>query len=84
MDFSDLDGRGESFMYYDDEYDEYPIDGVGFERPGSALRRATKGNPRIYACPTCKKPNMLTHLDVARHYQCDECADRAERGVDGY
>ena len=51
-----------------------------FAQPGSgsALRRATKGNPRIYPCPTCKKPNRLTRKDVLLHYQCDECADRAE------
>jgi hypothetical protein len=23
---------------------------------------------------------MLTPADVARHYQCDHCADQAERG----
>ncbi len=60
--------------------DEDMIDGVGFEDPGgrSALRRATRNNPRIYPCPTCGEPNRLTRLDVERHYQCDACADRAE------
>jgi DNA-directed RNA polymerase subunit RPC12/RpoP len=44
----------------------------------SALRRATKSNPRIYPCPTCGKPNKLTKKDVDLGYQCDECADRDE------
>jgi len=63
-------------------YDEDLIDGVGFAHPGgqSALRRATRGNPRNLPCPTCGEPDRLTPLDVARHYQCDACADQAERG----
>lgn len=60
----------------------YLIDGVGFADPGgkSALRRATKGNPRIYSCPTCKQPNKLTMADVRRGYQCNDCADADEAG----
>lgn len=52
----------------------------GFQRPGenSALRKATKGNPRIYPCPTCKQPNRLTAKDKAKGYQCDSCADAEE------
>lgn len=52
-----------------------------FADPGgrSALRRATRRNPRNRPCPTCGVPNVLTPADVARHYQCDACADRAER-----
>jgi hypothetical protein len=64
-----------------DEYDDdWLIDGVGFQDPGgrSALRRATRSNPRNLPCPTCGQPNRLTPLDRARHYQCDACADRAE------
>jgi hypothetical protein len=78
----DLDERDEYDM--DDSGADYMIDGVGFADPGgrSALRAATKGNPRIYSCPTCKRRNMLTRIDKARHYQCDRCADRAERGGD--
>jgi len=72
---------------YDD--DDYLIDGVGFADPGgnSALRRATKSNPRNLPCPTCGQPNRLTPADKRAGYQCDECADRAERGQfwpDGY
>jgi hypothetical protein len=68
---------------WEDE-DEELIDGVGFADPGgnSALRAETPDNPRIYPCPTCKTPSVLTRIDVARHYQCDSCADRAERGYD--
>lgn len=63
---------------YDDEDDI--IDGVGFADPGgrSALRAASRRNPRIYSCPNCGAKNRLTRLDVGRGYQCDECADRAE------
>jgi hypothetical protein len=67
-----------SSFYDQDERDEYPIDGVGFANPGSALRAATRGNPRNLPCPTCKETNRLTRLDKARGYQCDACADRAE------
>lgn len=64
--------------------DEEPIDGVGFADPGgnSALRAATKSNPRNLPCPTCERPNKLTPLDRANGYQCDRCADRAERGME--
>ena len=75
-DWEDVDDWG-----YTDDYDP-PIDGVGFADPGgrSALRAATKDNPRDQPCPTCGAPNRLTRIDVARGYQCDSCADRAERG----
>ena len=56
-----------------------------FADPGgrSALRAATKNNPRIYPCPTCEQPNRLTAKDVRLHYQCDVCSDRDE-GFGGY
>jgi hypothetical protein len=71
----------------DDDFsydDDYKIDGVGFANPGgnSALRAATKDNPRNLPCPNCGKQNRLTRIDKQRGYQCDECADRAERGYD--
>lgn len=77
-------------MYYDDDDrdadypEDDPIDGVGFADPGgrSALRAATRSNPRNLPCPTCLSPNSLTPLDKLRGYQCDRCADRAERGCD--
>jgi len=75
--------------YPDDDYPDYDddsdlIDGVGFADPGgnSALRAATASNPRNCPCPNCEEPNRLTPIDVARGYQCDACADRAERGYD--
>jgi len=60
----------------------YLIDGVGFAEPGgnSALRAATASNPRNLPCPTCGRPNMLTPIDRARGYCCNDCADAAERG----
>jgi hypothetical protein len=46
----------------------------------SALRAASKKNPRNLPCPTCHEPNRLTPRDKALHYQCDECSDRDETG----
>jgi hypothetical protein len=66
---------------YDDNFDH---DNYCFADPGgnSALRAATRRNPRNIPCPTCKEPNRLTPADKARGYQCDSCADRDERGGD--
>ena len=63
---------------YDDEEWTERVD--MFQDPGgrSALRRATKRNPRNLPCPTCKEPNRLTPADRALHYQCDQCSDRDE------
>lgn len=63
-----------------DFYDEEPIDGVGFANEGSALRAATASNPRIFPCPNCGEPDLLTAIDKQRGYQCDACADALERG----
>lgn len=65
-------------MYYDDPCDD-------FADPGgrSALRAASKSNPRNLPCPTCKQPNRLTPKDKALGYQCDACADAQEGGY-GY
>lgn len=58
------------------EYDYDFADPCG----GSALRAATRGNPRNLPCPTCKGKNLLTPKDRALGYQCDACAERAEGG----
>jgi hypothetical protein len=57
-----------------------------FADPGgnSALRAASRSNPRNLPCPTCHEPNRLTPADRRTGYQCDRCADRAEAGMDGY
>ena len=62
----------------DDEYTGYRR--RTFANPGgkSALRAASARNPRDLPCPTCKRPDMLTAADVARHYQCDQCAEQEE------
>ena len=62
--------------YEQSEYD------VPFADPGgrSALRAASERNPRNLPCPTCGEPNKLTPADRARGYQCNDCADREERG----
>ena len=67
-------------MYNEDE-DDY--DGrQEFADPGgkSALRAATKDNPRNLPCPTCGRANKLTPKDKALGYQCDTCAERDEGG----
>ncbi len=63
-------------------HDDDLIDVVGFADPGgrSALRAATRHNPRNLPCPTCGAADVLTPADVAAGYQCDGCADRAEHG----
>lgn len=67
-------------------YDDYGDDDYGcdFADPGgrSALRAAGPGNPRNLPCPNCGAKNRLTPADRALGYQCDSCADRAERGWD--
>lgn len=64
---------------YDDEGNELDLE---FANPSgnSALRAATASNPRNLPCPTCGEPDKLTAKDRALSYQCDACADRAERG----
>ena len=62
-------------MYEDDHDCEFAGPGGG-----SALRAATRGNPRNLPCPTCKRKNLLTPKDRALGYQCDACAERAEGG----
>ena len=49
-----------------------------FANPGSALRSASKYNPRNLPCPTCHQPDRLTPDDAILGYQCDDCADAAE------
>jgi hypothetical protein len=64
------------------DYDDRDDDRSEFAHPGgnSALRAASKSNPRNLPCPNCKQPNRLTPKDRALGYQCDACADRAEGG----
>jgi len=67
-----------------DDYDNEEWDGMveRFADPGgnSALHPATKSNPRNIPCGNCGEPNRLTRLEKAKGYQCDTCADQAERG----
>lgn len=66
-------------LYEDDEWDERV---ERFADPGgnSALYAAGPDNPRNLPCPNCETPNVLTARDRAAGYQCDRCADAAERG----
>jgi hypothetical protein len=65
-----------------EERDDYMPDGR-FADPGSgsALRAATRSNPRNLPCPTCHQSNVLTPADRRQGYQCDACADRDETGL---
>lgn len=76
-DYDDEDGfePGDDYDYLDED---------DFADPGgtSALRAATKDNPRDRPCPTCGWPNRLTPKDVALGYQCNSCANALERGTD--
>lgn len=67
---------------YSSDEDRDDLDDIQFADPGgrSALRAASKRNPRNLPCPTCREPNRLTPKDRALGYQCDSCADRDERG----
>lgn len=71
---------------YEDDWGDDDMDGdrIDFAEPGgnSALRAATKSDPRNQPCPSCERANRLTMQDVRLGYQCDSCADRAERGFD--
>ena len=80
----DYDDEDEDDEVYDDE--DFLIDGVGFADPGgkSALRAATKENPRDCDCPQCGAENVLTRIDRQRGYVCDPCADRNEGGMGEY
>jgi hypothetical protein len=64
------------------DWDDDNDDRLVFADPGgkSALRAASKKNPRNLPCPNCGAKNRLTPADRARGYQCDACADRAEGG----
>ncbi len=67
----------------EDQYDE---DGnflrSNFANPdgSSALRAASRRNPRNRPCPQCGQENRLTPADIAHHYVCDECANQNEQG----
>ena len=64
------------YEIYEDEYDFYMRE--RFADPGG--RSALHAGPRTNPCPTCGEPDRLTDRDVQSGYQCDECADAAERG----
>ena len=72
--------------YEDDYARDYDSEdyggGIDFADPGggSALRAATRSNPRNLPCPTCNYPDRLTPADRAQGYQCDSCANAIERG----
>ena len=62
------------------DYDDGMGSGIEFADPDgrSALRAASRSNPRNLPCPNCGEENRLTPADRAQGYQCNTCADRAE------
>ena len=94
IEVEDIDQREAELDWVDEgeDFEYHQCDQCGMETPGcgcpqfadptghSALRMATKTNPRNRPCPTCRGKNRLTPEDVSLGYQCDECADRQERG----
>ena len=73
----------EDDMLFDVVEDDGPDnegDRLVFADPGgrSALRAASRDNPRDQPCPTCGRGCVLTMEDVHLGYQCDACADAAE------
>jgi hypothetical protein len=69
-------------MSYDHDDENIYGSRIRFANPGgnSALRAASRRNPRNLSCPTCGEANKLTPADKRQGYQCDACADRAEGG----
>lgn len=69
---------------YGDDDNDFD-DRIEFADPGgrSALRAASRSNPRNLPCPNCGAKNVLTPADRDLGYQCDSCADRAEGHYDG-
>ena len=63
-----------------DNYLEDFHDRLEFADPGgnSALRAASKSNPRNLECPRCHAKNVLTPQDRQRGYVCDDCAEGKE------
>ena len=62
-----------------------PVPGGPFGNPAMFCescyaRRVAEARDHRAACPTCKRPRALTAKDKAHGYQCDACADKAERG----
>lgn len=77
----DFDDYEDNREMDDVEADLYESE-LSFAEPGgnSALRAASASNPRNLPCPNCGTPDVLTPADRARGYQCNRCADQAERG----
>lgn len=65
--------------YTEEEWDEI-VDTFADPGGNSALRAASRDNPRNLPCPNCGEENRLTPADRARGYQCDACANALEMG----
>jgi uncharacterized protein (DUF983 family) len=50
------------------------------ERDAFQRREAKKGKHMSRTCPSCKRPNVLSAYEAARHYQCSDCTRRDEGG----
>jgi len=77
-------GYKRRYRLQDEGFDDDSVR-IRFKDPGgkSALRAASKKNPRNRPCPTCGRKNMLTPEDVRLGYQCDFCANALEGDFSG-
>jgi predicted RNA-binding Zn-ribbon protein involved in translation (DUF1610 family) len=78
----DPEDNNQDYSNFDDPMFDDIKDREMFADPGgtSALRAESENNPRNLPCPNCGAENVLTPADRAQGYQCDRCADEAERG----
>lgn len=79
-----MDPLDEAFDLYPDDEDMQSRHAFADPGGNSALRAASRSNPRNLPCPTCHRANRLTPADRAKGYQCDSCADAQERGGEYY
>lgn len=48
-------------------------------------KEARRGRRKSKACPTCKRPDVLSDFEAARGYQCYQCTIKDQGGIDlGY
>lgn len=70
----------EGILDPDEEPPFEDVESPEFADPGGTS--ALRAGKRLFNCPTCNSPFRLTAKDVELGYQCDECADKVERGYE--
>lgn len=74
--FGRSQGGIEPNLYEDDM--EHPDDARERHEFDRGISRNNRRNPQRYECPTCKRPNALSHDQKQKGYQCNACADTEE------